>query len=130
VKVEIDSLHQVLKHSSSAPSTNLTMNQMPVSVSSSSVIPITSISSSSPSLAPSSNDSTPSLLHIQTKMMLMLTESFSKLTNAIGEKTTDTKSDWPCFSGDHKKFRAWHLSIDLSIHHCSTVHSCLVRILQ
>jgi hypothetical protein len=33
----------------------------------------------------------------------MLTESFSKLSTVLSEKS-DTKSDWPKFSGDGKKF--------------------------
>jgi hypothetical protein len=47
----------------------------------------------------------------QVQMMLMLTESFSKLTSVLGDKTGDSKNDWPKFSGDSKKFREWILSI-------------------
>jgi len=43
----------------------------------------------------------------QTQMMSLLTETFSKLTTV----STDSKSDWPKFNGDVKKFRAWYLSI-------------------
>jgi hypothetical protein len=50
---------------------------------------------------------------VQGQMMLMLTESFSKLTSIMGEQKSisDSKTDWPKFAGDAKKFRAWHLSI-------------------
>jgi hypothetical protein len=48
---------------------------------------------------------------IQTQMLLMLSESFSKLSTALSEKKDDQKSDWPKFSGDQKKFRAWYLAI-------------------
>jgi hypothetical protein len=45
-------------------------------------------------------------------MMLLLTESFSKLSTVlVDNKVQDTKSDWPKFSGDGKRFRSWYLSI-------------------
>jgi hypothetical protein len=47
----------------------------------------------------------------QVQMMFMLTESFSKLNSVLGDKTGDSKNDWPKFSGDYKKFRGWYLSI-------------------
>jgi hypothetical protein len=48
----------------------------------------------------------------QVQMMKLLNETFSKLSTAIGDnKYTDIKTDWPKFSGDSKKFRAWHLAI-------------------
>jgi hypothetical protein len=43
-------------------------------------------------------------------MMLMLTESFSKLSNVLVDKP-ESKNEWPKYSGDPKKFRAWYLSI-------------------
>lgn len=36
---------------------------------------------------------------VQTQMLLMLLESFSKLSSALREKSSDTKSDWPNFPG-------------------------------
>jgi hypothetical protein len=48
---------------------------------------------------------------VQTKMMMMLMETFSKLSPVLVDKTSDKKSDWPKFLGDPKKFRAWYLSI-------------------
>jgi hypothetical protein len=44
-------------------------------------------------------------------MLLLLTESFSKLSTALTEKSSDSKADWPKFSGDSKKFRLWYLAI-------------------
>jgi hypothetical protein len=37
--------------------------------------------------------------------------SISKLSSALSEKSHDTKSDWPKFNGDIKKFRPWYLAI-------------------
>jgi len=42
---------------------------------------------------------------IQMKMMLMLTDSFSKLSSALVDKNVYSKSDWPKFSGNLKKFK-------------------------
>ena len=47
---------------------------------------------------------------VQSQLMVMLSESFSKLSTALSEKS-DPKSDWPKFSGDVKKFRSWYLAI-------------------
>jgi hypothetical protein len=48
---------------------------------------------------------------MQTQIMYMLTESFSKLSTVLLDKSSDTKSDWPKFSGDSHKFRSWYLAI-------------------
>jgi hypothetical protein len=50
------------------------------------------------------------LADIQVQLMHMLTESFSILSTVLVDKT-DSKTDWPKFSGDQKKFQAWYLSI-------------------
>jgi hypothetical protein len=47
----------------------------------------------------------------QSQMMALMVESFTKLSTALTEKNTESKSDWPKFSGDVKKFRSWYLSI-------------------
>jgi len=47
---------------------------------------------------------------MQAQMMLLLTESFTKLSSALQDKS-DTKSDWPKFAGDGKKFRSWYLAV-------------------
>jgi hypothetical protein len=41
--------------------------------------------------------------------LLMLTDSFSKLSSALTEQKQETKAEWHKFSGDSKKFRAWYL---------------------
>jgi len=48
---------------------------------------------------------------LQTQMMYMLPESFSKLSSALSEKSSELKSHWPKFSGDVKKLRPWYLAI-------------------
>jgi hypothetical protein len=45
---------------------------------------------------------------IHSQMVLMMTESFSKLSTVIVESKQDSKSDWPNFSGEHKKFQDWY----------------------
>jgi hypothetical protein len=51
-------------------------------------------------------------------MILMMTESFSKLSTAFSESKGDTKTEWPKFNGDTKKFRSWYLGVmtQLSLH--------------
>jgi hypothetical protein len=46
----------------------------------------------------------------QSQMMQLFAASVAKLLTALSKKS-ESKSDWPKFSGDYKKFRAWHLSI-------------------
>jgi hypothetical protein len=48
---------------------------------------------------------------VQQQMMLMMTESFSKLSAAFSEGKNEPKTDWPKFNGDVKKFRSWYLGI-------------------
>jgi len=55
--------------------------------------------------------SSSSTVDFQSQMMLMLTESFAKLSSALSDKKDETKSEWPKFSGDSKKFRSWYLAI-------------------
>jgi len=47
---------------------------------------------------------------VNSQMLMMLTEFFSKLSTVLSEKS-DTKSNWPKFSGDGKKFRSWYLAV-------------------
>jgi hypothetical protein len=47
----------------------------------------------------------------QSQMMALMVESFTKLSTALTEKNTESKSDWPKFAGNVKKFRSWYLSI-------------------
>jgi hypothetical protein len=45
------------------------------------------------------------------QVLLLLTDSFSKMANALPEKQLDSKTEWPKFSGDGKKIRSWYLAI-------------------
>jgi hypothetical protein len=113
VRTELDELRALITQQGS------------VSISSGMVVDGSSPSSASPVVSPSSdvainpsstssasnNIPLPSGVDIQTQMLTVLTDSFSKLSSVILDKNTDTKSDWPKFSGDPKKFRAWYMSI-------------------
>jgi hypothetical protein len=44
-------------------------------------------------------------------VMLMLADSFSKLSTLMVQDSNDTKYDWPKFSGDTTVFKAWYLAI-------------------
>lgn len=81
-----------------------TTSTLPSPVSSSSVsVPIsTQVVSSSSHL---SND-------LQLQMMALLSETFSKLTTVLTDtKASDSKTEWPKFNREVKKFRAWYLAI-------------------
>jgi len=47
----------------------------------------------------------------QTNLMSLLTEAFTKLTATLSDKKEEFKYEWPKFSGDQKKFRAWYMAI-------------------
>jgi hypothetical protein len=47
-------------------------------------------------------------MDIQSQMMAMLSDSFSKISTALSEKS-ESKTDWPKISGDVKKFRSWYM---------------------
>jgi len=48
---------------------------------------------------------------LQSQMLQMLTESCSKLSTELTDKSNESKAKWPKFSGGSKKFRAWYLAI-------------------
>lgn len=92
----------------------------------SSGIPLNDVSSPAPSSPPVSSSSLSSTSPVisnlgsnsssnpdfQAQMMLMLNGTFSKLSFVIIDiKSIDTKADWPKFSRDLKKFKAWYLAI-------------------
>jgi hypothetical protein len=68
--------------------------------------------SSTPSVNPTAGMSS---VDLQSQMMMMLTESFTKLSTVLVDKSQDNKmevkSEWPKFAGDIKKFKSWYLSI-------------------
>ena len=86
-------------------------SSLPTSVSTSSAPSVTSLAMASTSVAPVTSSGLAPGIDVQTHMMQLLTDSFSKLSSVLADKSTDTKSDWPKFSGDSKKFRAWYMSI-------------------
>jgi len=47
----------------------------------------------------------------QTNLMSLLTETFTKLTATLSDKKEEFKYEWPKFSGDQKKIRAWYMPI-------------------
>lgn len=57
----------------------------------------------SPSVVPVTSSALAPGIDVQTHMMQLLTDLFSKLSSVLADKSTDTKSDWPKFSGDSKK---------------------------
>jgi len=78
------------------------------------VVPVPSVPTltSNPDMQSSGVSSTSPPGDFQTQMLLMLNETFSKLSTALTDnKSADTKSEWPKFSGDPKKFRTWYLAI-------------------
>jgi hypothetical protein len=113
VKSEMDSLRQLVGNQqySTVPQVS-TPNSVPTPVSSSTVTLV--LSSTIPSSGVTSNPSlgsTQSPPDIKAQMMLMLMESFTKLTSVMAERSSDTKADWLKFAGDTKKFKTWYLSI-------------------
>jgi hypothetical protein len=49
-----------------------------------------------------------SAVDFQSQMLAVFNETFSKLSAVIGDKSSETKSDWMKFSGDPKKFLSWY----------------------
>jgi len=111
VHEELDEIRQILCQRNVANlSSSPTLHTVPN-------LPLNSVSQD-PSSTPNQSTSPPvpqglsssvassSSTDMQTQMMYLLTESFSKLSAALLDKSSDTKSEWPKFSGDSKKFRS------------------------
>jgi hypothetical protein len=113
VKKELDKLRNLMYQQqllSSGSSLSTSGTSIPPSVpSSSSTQPVTV---STPVVAPALK-TTPSAVTSSTtdQILLLLTDSFTKMANALTEKSGDTKAEWPKFGGDGKKFKAWYLGI-------------------
>jgi hypothetical protein len=92
------------------------------------VIPNTSTTSISvPVSSPSSQISNQDF---QTQMMTLLTMIFSKLTTVIDSKSSDTKSEWPKFGGDMKKFKNWQLAILALLNYpCLLGVNCMIPVI-
>jgi len=116
VRAELDDLRSLLAHQGSGTSASMQSrssgisNESATSSSSPSVHATVSTSSSASPNAMLQGVTAP-VNDVQNQMLLMLTESFTKLSSVLSDKKEDTKSDWPKFSGDHKKFRPWYLAI-------------------
>jgi hypothetical protein len=111
VCTELDELRsmitqQQLQHTSvtnQASSATIPSSQPPP-VSLSSAHSVISPHMESPLVAPVTSLGLAPGIDVQTHMLQLLTDSFSKLSSVLVDKSTDTKSDWPKFSGDSKKF--------------------------
>jgi hypothetical protein len=112
VRDELDELRALIAQQSSATNTSVAQNgSSSVGPTLSPPDPSNQVSISPNTSASSGHTPVVSEADIQTQMMTLLTESFSELSSVILDKNTDTKSDWPKFSRDPKKFRAWYMSI-------------------
>lgn len=78
--------------------------------SNSTLLPPSSLTAMAPDSSTSSSGLS-STTDIQTQMMPMLIGSFSKLSTVLGDKTVDSKFEWPKILGDSKTFRPWYLVI-------------------
>jgi hypothetical protein len=108
VRAELDGIRQLLDKYNITSDPNAAVSSVPVVSSGTSTSSPQGLISSNvpPQVTPSVSSSDP-----QTNLMLMLTETFSKLTTTLAEKNENTKGDWPKFAGDSKKFRAWYMAI-------------------
>jgi hypothetical protein len=105
ISAENETFRQNILTSIHAPplAVNNMVAQVPTTIASSSTTP-------SPSPLSTRQSNTP--LDFQNQMMMMLTETFTKLTTVMTDtKTSETKADWLKFSGDTRKFRHWYLAI-------------------
>jgi hypothetical protein len=96
VKRESDSLRQCLNGGSSS--------QVPLEGASSSTTQHSNVMQSSAHMVQHSTPVASAPL-VPNQIMLLLTDSFAKLSTIIGDKNTESKMEWPKFGGDPKKFR-------------------------
>jgi hypothetical protein len=120
VRAELDELRLLIAQQGIKSETSVASNSSPPSVPVMSLptIPCSNSDTSGnnmsipvQSISPISTSPPLPSVDVQAQMMMLLTESFSKLSSVLVDKNTDSKSDWPKFSGDPKKFRAWYMSI-------------------
>jgi hypothetical protein len=88
-----------VKNNPVSPGYNSNMLRSPTTASSSQVNQVASQGSSSSNIS-----------DMHTHMMMMLTDSFTKLSTVLTDKTSESKSEWPKFSSEVKKFRSWYLA--------------------
>jgi len=135
VREEINALRRLLQAQQMQSSDNTSLMQNPsegqgLAVSQETVT--SGSTSAMPSVISSANTSSatisqPTDLHAQ--MMLMMAESFSKLSSMLAETKTESKSDWPKFSGESRKFRDWYLAImtQVSLPHWNVLYDPLTN---
>jgi hypothetical protein len=121
VREEINELRRLLQAQQMQSSDNTSLMQNPsegqgLAVSQETVT--SGSTSAMPSVISSANTSSatvsqPTDLHAQ--MMLMMAESFSELSSVLAETKTESKSDWPKFLGESRKFRDWYLTIMMQV---------------
>jgi hypothetical protein len=118
VQSELQELCQLLQsqHAVSSPTPPVVNNSPTLSV----VSPVSSSSSTSPDQTSEVSPTVPTLginqsdsttKDVYSQMMLMMAESFSKLSTVLAETKHESKAEWPKFSGETKKSRDWYLSI-------------------
>ncbi len=110
VRSELDEFRSIIAQQQQWIQSHSDTNPVPIQNVSNSVSipsPVTS------SVTPSSTTPATSVVgqDLQAQMLLLITESFSKLSTALSDNKSDSKTDWHKFSGDSKKFRAWYLGI-------------------
>jgi hypothetical protein len=111
VRTELDELRRLINTNCVSQKSSSTSTSVPV-VSTSSIPQVSNRSEPQPvSTLSATLASTNSSQDLQTQMMLLMTESFSKLSTAFSEGKHETKSEWPKFNGDAKRFRSWYLGI-------------------
>jgi len=112
-KEELDEMHKVLAEQKRL----LNITQTSSSFTQATLVPISTVGTTITPAPNSTTGQTPpvpvlttlaspppfSTQDIQSQMLMMLTDSFSKLSTVLSEKS-ESKSDWPKFSGDAKKF--------------------------
>jgi len=130
VRSEIDELRSLISDLKTASVSSLRLDTNPPGlpinnhITSVPIVQSPSIPSSVSSTLPVGQTVSNPPLDPQAQLMSLFTASFTKFSEALsGNQDTitklsaalsekpDTKSEWPKFSGDSKKFRAWHLSI-------------------
>jgi hypothetical protein len=111
VRAELEKLRNLFQTNQTNQATSTTLpTQIAVAMSPGSTLPLPSVTLSSTTL-PDPVILNSSSQDIQTQMMILMTESFSKLSAVFLEGKHDTKSEWPKFNGDAKRFRSWYLGV-------------------
>jgi hypothetical protein len=111
IRAELDDLRTLLTRSGSSSTPDATAPALPSSSSSPSTSVVPPLGPDPPVCLPVTSSFPTSPPDFQNQMLMLLTESFSKLSTAMPDRKEDSKMEWPKFLGDPKKFCAWHMSI-------------------